>query len=275
MHSYKKHNIGLIYLIVALSLVSPVLAQDQSQSNSEIAFSPRTIRPGRDRFLNTPALTNDGLVETLKTNAAFRRHLAQHFGVSESRVVGFVQDALIPMELPEASAVMNYGVTKSGKIYGKRTVLKKGTRVWATRSQQAILKWDCSNPLIAKLPMPSLDAKTASIAMSRSAEAQVQSMAIDTSSPELPPLDAETAIPAQLASESPAVPVSTRPQVGVRVAGGGSRLPLLPIGAGVVGLALLTRNTSSATPDAVPEPGSLILCGLGLLGGALIRRRKR
>ncbi|MES2459841.1 MAG: PEP-CTERM sorting domain-containing protein, partial [Armatimonadota bacterium] len=45
-----------------------------------------------------------------------------------------------------------YGVTKAGRIYAVRTQLPRGTRVWATRSGEPVLKWLCANPLTKTLP---------------------------------------------------------------------------------------------------------------------------
>lgn len=117
------------------------------------AFPAQRVAPGRDRFLNDPALTTDALVEALKTNKTFRNNIARHFSLPEERVVEFVQDALVPYILPKDTPVNNFGVTKSGMIYGKKMTLKKGTRVWATRDGSPILKWICSNPLLTKIPI--------------------------------------------------------------------------------------------------------------------------
>ncbi len=116
-------------------------------------FAPKKVAPGRDRFLEGPALTTDGLVQAIRSNRVFRVSLAKHFGLSESRLISFIKDALVPFILPKDTVVSNYGITKSGLIYSKKMTLKKGTRVWATRDGKPILKWVCSNPLLAKAPV--------------------------------------------------------------------------------------------------------------------------
>ena len=136
-----------ITLITGLALATASLAQSNTGASPVVlnkmpllpVFAPQRVQPGRDRFNNTPSLTNEGLVETLKTNKTFRTNLAKHFGVPEERVIEFVQDALVPQTLAQNTRVMNYGVTKSGLIYSKNTTLKKGTRVWATRDGKPML----------------------------------------------------------------------------------------------------------------------------------------
>ena len=110
----------ILYSCIAVLIALPTHAQ--------------SLMSGRDRFSDNPAMSTDELVDRLKTNGTFRKNLARHFDLPEERVVAFVQEALVPYTLPTAVTVMNYGVTKGGKIYGKKTLLKKGTPVWATRS---------------------------------------------------------------------------------------------------------------------------------------------
>ncbi|WP_395088678.1 DUF6777 domain-containing protein [Armatimonas sp.] len=151
------------YTILSLILVQGVLntntayaqRRDTSAPSGVVlpAFTSQRVTSGRDRFLNEPVLTTDALVESLKTNKIFRSNIAKHFGLPEERVVSFVEDALVPYILPQDTPVTNYGVTKTGLIYGKKMSLKKGTRVWATRDGSPVLKWICSNPLSPKAPV--------------------------------------------------------------------------------------------------------------------------
>jgi hypothetical protein len=274
-----------ITLIAGLTLVATSLAQSDtgvspivlSESPLLPAFAPQRVQPGRDRFNNNPPLTNEDLVETLKTNKTFRTNLAKHFGVAEERVIEFVQDALIPQTLAQDTRVMNYGVTKSGLIYSKNTKLKKGTRVWATRDGKPILKWDCSNPLLPKIPV--LRERPKATQVSRAVDAGVLApqgsllapagleapvgitLAMDTPGDPLgPPLDPPVTI------ITPPSPPTTRVPVNIARTG----IPLIPL-AGVVGLVV----RSSSTPNTIPEPGTLALLALGSAGLLALRRRKR
>lgn len=112
-----------------------------------IVVAEKHHRPaGPDAFLDYQVDSTSELVAALRSDPALRRRYARHFGVSESEVIEFVKNALVPYELPRARTVTTYGVTRSGRIYAARTRLRKGTKVWATRSGEPILKWLCANP---------------------------------------------------------------------------------------------------------------------------------
>src|SRR5207253_1996877 len=101
---------------------------------------------GPDSFLRFQVESTGELVDVLRNNATLRKRYARHFGVSEGEVVDFVSRALVPYRLPESRTVTVYGVSRTGQIYPVRSRLRKGTRVWATRSGVPILKWLCANP---------------------------------------------------------------------------------------------------------------------------------
>ena len=267
------------------------------------AFAPQQVISGRDRFLAEPVLTTDALVEALKTNKVFRQNIAKHFNLPEDRVVSFVQDALVPYVLPQDTAVTNYGVTKAGLIYGKKSTLKKGTRVWATRSGDPILKWICSNPLTPKVPIlkkPPTPSKVSSI----SRPVGLKQVAAN----EIAPAGLEGLPGGQVAFENPSEPPVVPPVVKVPLKGTGTNtvkptptpryvpsiartgLPLLPL-AGIVGIVVRSVPQPKGTvdpktlqqqqpsnrpgrPNTVPEPGTLLLAGLGLASLPLLRRRK-
>lgn len=276
----------LVIAVSSLALVSSVHAQEErevspvllSSSPTLPAFTPQAVRPGRDRFNNTPSLTLDGLVETLKTNKTFRKNLSKHFDIPEERLVDFVQDALIPQVLATDAKVQNYGVTKTGQIYHKNTTLKKGTRVWGLRDGTPILKWDCSNPLLMKLPVVKKRPTTPTpvgLWKERGIVPPETSL--------LPPTELSAPVGITLAMENPAeppfipseppltptLPPKTNPPAS-KITIARSGLPLLPI-AGVVGL--VVRSQGGPGPSNVPEPTTIALLGLGALG--LLARRRR
>jgi hypothetical protein len=273
---------------------------------------PQTLqaRPGRDRFLSNPAHSTDELVESLKTNRAFRTNLSKHFGIPEDRLIDFVQDALVPAYLPEDTSVMNYGVTKAGAIYGKRMKLKKGQAVWATRSGQPILKWECSNPLSKTPPpgttlrsKPSVSNGVSSSELSVKSDAQMAMIDSEIGGADLSgslalggmPNVPSATVADTVKSGGGSVGTKIAAPIGVAAAAGAIRgIPLLPI-AGLAGLVVrsvpqpdssldtnavpksnLSPNAAGdLSPNAVPEPGTLALLGLGALPLLrLVRRRK-
>jgi hypothetical protein len=121
-------------------------------AGSSVFGERRYERTGPDAFLQFQIDSTNELVAVLKSDPVLRRRYARHFGVSEAEIVDFIKRSLIPYRLPQSRAVTVYGVTRSGRIYGVRTRLNKGTQVWATRSGVPILKWLCANPMTKTLP---------------------------------------------------------------------------------------------------------------------------
>jgi PEP-CTERM motif len=276
--------------VVGNLLASSTVAQTTEETAPVLLSTTRTlhtfplqrIRPGRDRFNNSPALTNVELVEIVKTNKTFRRNLSRHFAVPEDRLVAFIEDALVPSTLTKDTRVMNYGVTKAGKIYGKNTVLKKGTRIWATRDGKPILKWDCSNPLLPKAPI--LREKPRSSTVSLAGPLGV----VPTVASLLDPAGLEAPVGLTLAAEIPLEPlvprnppvtvvaeppIPTLPRAGVPAVGR-ANLPLLPV-AGVLGLVVRSHTQPLSGGSSIPEPGTLALAALGATGLFVALRRRR
>lgn len=224
-------------------------------------------------------MNTEELVVRLKSNGTFRKNLARHFGLPEERVVAFVKEALVPSTLPRPTTLMNYGVTRSGKIYGKKTLLKKGTPVWATRSGKPILKWDCSNPLLPTLP----------VLLDRPKASRMDSTVVPglrtTLAQELPPPVVEGSPTTLLAMESPMIPRESTAVPALPILsslGESAGLPALPRDSldlriplvGLVAVSELANRPSK--PLMVPEPGTVSLCLVGLLGmGAFLARRSQ
>lgn len=272
---------GIAAVIVvggALTFGSIVLADKHHYPNSP------------DSFLKYQVDSTSELVEALRADRQLRERYAKHFGIPESHVVDFVKSALVPYQLPEDRAVTTYGVTKTGVVYGVRTRLRKGTKVWANRSGVPILKWLCANPLTKTLPGTKL-------ARARQVKAKPRTK-IAGSRP-LAPIDIADEIPiaeqpllslppvvttAMTVPNIPIIPVPPTALIppGSVVASANYGL-LFPVG--LVLLSTLSHGGGSGSasslvgpPIETPEPGSLALvaaAGLPLMGMLYRRRRSQ
>ncbi|MES2465634.1 MAG: DUF6777 domain-containing protein [Armatimonadota bacterium] len=249
-----------------------------------------------DSFLMYQVDSTSELVEALKADPALRLRYARHFGIPENQVIDFVKNALVPYQLPAARNLTVYGVSKSGRIYPVRTRLPKGTKVWATRSGEPVLKWLCANPLTKKLPGTKLaKARTTKVSPKTKVAAAGELAPV--------PMDADLPIAAEpmlslppvvtTALTTPSVPVAMVPSDMISAPGpvtakanygllfpvGLVLLSTLNGGSGGTGGAISPALPPVPGPGAsveAPEPGSvalMIAAGIPLLG-ALYRRRR-
>ena len=241
-----------------------------------------------DSFLRYQVDSTSELVEALRADRQLRERYARHFGIPENHVIDFVKSALVPYRLPADRIVTSYGVTRTGLIYGVRTRMHKGDKVWANRSGVPILKWLCANPLTKTLPGTKL---------AKARQAKVKPKTKIAGGGPLTPIDTENIIPiaeqpipslppvVSTAMTVPTVPVTPIPPTvlippGPVVAHANYGL-LFPVG--LVLLSTLGHGGGSGSavspvgpPIEAPEPGSLALiatAGLPLMG--LVYRRRR
>ncbi len=228
---------------------------------------------GRDAFYTVQSNSTAQLAAAVKKDARLRRLYAKHFGVPESQIADYVQNALVLYTLPEAQSVTTYGVTKTGRIYPVKQTLKKGSKVWATRSRMPILKWACSNPLTRKLPGTTF-ASPPRITPAVEAARRVASLpATAVETPEFAPVGA-LAIPTAITATGGGGGVMA-PAI---ISGGRAGFPIaafLPV-AGLI--AITSKGGDNITPPpvtAIPEPGTLALALVAVpFAGALLRKRR-
>jgi len=156
MYTDRTHNKPLFAAVRVMTLatiltgsMTPTFAQ--SVEPRRLSSNPTDLH---DSFAphSTYADSPKAFADYLSKNDVLLQRYSRHFGVSQDRVLSFVQNALVPMDLPRQETVTTFGVTKSGSIYPVRTTLPSGTRVWATREGAPVIKWNCSNPLTTALP---------------------------------------------------------------------------------------------------------------------------
>jgi hypothetical protein len=249
----------------------------------DIVVAQRQHRPaGPDAFLNYQVSSTSELVAELQAKPGLRRRYARHFGVSESRVIEFVKNALVPYRLPASRTVLAYGVNRSGAIYAVRTRLPKGTRVWATRSGEPVLKWLCANPLTRVLPGTRLASgprpSRLPVAGRAPTLAPLAPFTAEIVPPEIPPVLAPPPVSFTLIPP-PVVPEVLPPPVTPTAAGRPNAAFLLPLGL-ALGFALPGSSTGSAggnvNPPPIPELSTMVSLGafLCLAGLGLVQNRR-
>ena len=141
--------LSLAAVCAGFALAAP--ANAKPAETTRLSSNPADLRDAFARH-NEGMDTPQAFADFVQNNPALRATYAKHFNVPQEKVVAFIQNALVPYQLPQAMTMTTYGATRSGMIYPVVTHLKKGAKVWATREGTPVLKWNCSNPLAASLP---------------------------------------------------------------------------------------------------------------------------
>jgi len=105
-----------------------------------------------DSFLLYKVYSVDQLIAQVKANPQVQRIYARHFRVPQSRVVQYMQANLVESYIPDTGMYTCYCVRKNGLIYPVKQKFTEGTRVFALRNGEPVLKWICGNPLSKFLP---------------------------------------------------------------------------------------------------------------------------
>ena len=250
-----------------MAVVTPSLA---SHHASRVSHTSR-MAPPRDSYLQYKVYNVEQLIQQVSDNPTVRQRFARHFQIPESRVVSYMRANLVESYVPTTGRYTVYCMHPSGKFYPVKQTFHRGTKVFALRNGEPVMKWVCGNPLSKFLP-----------------EVQVRNIPVKPRvkvSPIIQELSpAETAnvlVPSEIATRiyQPAVPFNLASASSpVLLRGGNSLLPfLLPIALiGVAGNHGGGGNNPPPPPGpAVPEAGTLVLLGMGLpLAFAAGRRRQ-
>lgn len=228
------------------------------------------VSPPRDSYLQYKVYSVEQLIQQVSENEAVRQRFARHFQIPESRVVSYMRANLVESYVPKTGHYTVYCMRRSGKFYPVKQTFRRGTKVFALRNGEPVMKWVCGNPLSKFLP-----------------EVQVRNIPVKPRvkvSPIIQELSpAETAnvlVPSEIATRvyQPAIPFNLAAASApvLLKSGGNSLLPfLLP-----VALIGVSGGGSGGTPPvpvpgpAVPEAGTLALLGAGLPLVFAARRRQ-
>lgn len=110
----------------------------------------RTTPP--DSFLVYKVYSIDQLIDEVRSNPRIQNVYARHFHVPQSRVVEYMQANLVESYIPETRDYTCYCVRGNGLIYPIKQRFTQGTKVFALRNGEPVLKWVCGNPLSKFLP---------------------------------------------------------------------------------------------------------------------------
>lgn len=234
-----------------------------------LATAPAQARNLRDAFLWERVSSVDEFVAQVEANPVIAQRFAKHFRVSQAEFINYLRENVVVVQVPETRKYTIYGVTKTGRIYPVKGVLKKGWQALGLRDGTLLFKWSCGNPLGTALPaIPPPRPMGGPLPPPRpTVAAPAEPVVLALADPMLPPYapDAEGIVwdtpgPMRVV-EAPLVPVAVA-----------KSLPLWPL----VGL-LGVRGGGEPPPPPIPEPGTVLLlaAGLGTLAGWGLRRGRR
>ena len=107
----------------------------------------RRVPTPPDSYLQYKVYTVDQLIQQVADNPAVRRRFARHFQLPENRVVEYMRTNLVESYIPKTGRYTVYCARRSGKFYPVRQTFHRGTRVFALRNGEPVMKWVCGNPL--------------------------------------------------------------------------------------------------------------------------------
>ncbi len=251
----------------------PALAAHSHAATGHPGHARRVSTP-RDSYLQYKVYSVEQLIQQVSDNPAVRQRFARHFQIPESRVVSYMRANLVESYVPRTGRYTVYCMHPSGKFYPVKQTFRRGTKVFALRNGEPVMKWVCGNPLSKFLPdvqvknLTKQPVQKVSPSIEELLPAEQANILVPS---DIPAPIYQPAVPASLISASAPVLASGR---------GSSLLPFL-LPAALIGI----RGGHSNTPTppivippgpSVPETGSLALLatGLPLVLVAAIKRKK-
>jgi hypothetical protein len=105
-----------------------------------------------DSFLPYKVYSVGQLIKEVQNSPTIQIHYARTFHVPQDRVVQYMRDNVVESYIQETGKYTVYCVRPDGLVYPTVQHFSKGTKVFALRNGQPIMKWACGNPLMNFLP---------------------------------------------------------------------------------------------------------------------------
>jgi len=232
------------------------------------AIASRRVTPP-DSYLQYRVYTVDQLIQQVTDSPRVRKRFARHFQIPEERVVSYMKANLVESYVPKTERYTVYCVRPTGRFYPIRQLFQRGTKVFALRNGEPVMKWLCGNPLTKFLPDVNIE-KVASYPPEETPHTPAVVKVADLTESLNVLTPAEISAPVYqpivpIGLGSAATPLYSR--------AGTSLLPfLLPVA--LLGINRGGGNTPTPIP-AVPEAGSLVYLAAALPLALLVARRRR
>jgi hypothetical protein len=107
---------------------------------------------GLDSYLPYKVYSVDQLINEVQGNPAIIAHYSRTFHVPEDKVVQYMRNNVVESYIQETGKYTVYCVRPDGLVYPTVQHFQQGTKVFALRNGQPIMKWACGNPLMNFLP---------------------------------------------------------------------------------------------------------------------------
>ncbi len=256
-----------------LVAVAPAMAARHHVAPGRLAGTHNVATP-RDSYLQYKVYSVEQLIQQVSDNPAVRQRFARHFQIPEGRVVSYMRANLVESYVPRTGRYTVYCMHRSGKFYPVKQTFRRGTKVFALRNGEPVMKWVCGNPLSKFLP---------DVQVKNLTQQPIQK--VSPSLEELLPAEqANILVPSDIAAPiyQPAVPASlVSASAPVLVRGGGTSLLPFLLPAALIGIRGGHSNSQSppvVVPigPSVPETSTLALlaAGLPLALLAVVKRKK-
>lgn len=217
----------------------------------------------RGAFIRRPVQNVPDLVAHVKQDPIVMDRMVRHFRMSPGQITTYFS-SLHMAKLAKDGVYLVFNVHADNVLRGRYFKLKKGTMVFADSTGRPILKKECGNPMVLRLPPIVAESPTTNPTGPREI---VQG---DVSSSEELAVMEPSVLPVPAA---PPVAPPIRPQVaGGFVGGGGGGFGILPIFLGLGGLGMLIKKDDCDVPP-IPEPATLAVLAFG--ASAVVLRKKR